>query len=334
MSVTSTTITASPTFDDFLPSRQKLVLNVEMSFLREQLVSQSTRSRTLPSREAVGNAANKKQPRCHLQPPKKRIKKVPVNKPVFRRVHPLDIFFKAENARKKFDEEKKYKPWDYYVDKDVEEEHNREIVISSSSIKSKTLFPDIGEVREDRNVSFDVAEEANLPYNKLPGISPDSREMSAVSRTMANECDVTFYSKTPPNKKRKDTKKGKISNERDTDVFNISFRPNSRGDYDPNSELRSSYYTIKRLDTTTIPRVDSRPRNLLGSRNLTQSTITIPARQKPTSFHALLVGTQKLLHRKNKIECDGGYRSVPIENWTQSKVNNYPGYSSVPLQRY
>lgn len=121
MSVTSTTITASPTFDDFLPSRQKLVLNVEMSFLREQLVSQSTRSRTLPSREAVGNAANKKQPRCHLQPPKKRIKKVPVNKPVFRRVHPLDIFFKAENARKKFDEEKKYKPWDYYVDKDVEE---------------------------------------------------------------------------------------------------------------------------------------------------------------------------------------------------------------------
>ena len=330
MSVTSTTITASPTFEDYQPSRQKLVLNVEMSFLRDQLVSQSTRTRTLASSEAERNATA--QPQCHVQPPTKRIKKVTLNKPMFRRVHPLDIFFKAENARKRLDEEKKYKPWDYYVDRDVDDEHNREIVISSSSIKSRAVFPDISEVREDRNVSFDVAEEENLAYNKLPGINPVSREMSALSRTMANDCDVTFYSKTPPNKNRKDPKRGKPSKERDAEVFNISFRPNSRGNYDPNSELRSSYYTIKRIDTSNIPRADSRP-NFLGGRNLTQSTIPIPSRKK-SSFHALLVGTQKLLHRKNKIECDGGYRSVPIENWTQSKANPYPGYSSVPLQRF
>lgn len=330
MSVTSTTITTSPAFDDYLPAKQRLVLNVEMSFLREQLVSQSTKSRTLTSREADNNI--KSHPQCLAQPPMKRIKKVTLNRPVYRRVHPLDIFFKTETARKKLNDEKKYKSWDYYADKEVDEEHNREIVISSSSTKSKTIFPDIGEGREDRNVSFDVAEESTAAYNRLPDIVPESREMSAVSRTMANECDVTFYTKTPPNKNRKVKKRGKQFGERDTEVFNISFRPNSRGNYDPNSELRSSYYTIKRLDTN-VPPVDEKP-NLFQKRNVIQSTIPMPSKQKKTSFHALLVGTQKLLHRKNKIECDGGYRSVPIENWTQAKIYDYPGYHSVPLQRF
>lgn len=74
----------------------------------------------------------------------------------------MDIFFKVENVWKKFDEEKKYKFWDYYVDKDVEEEYNWEIVILFFFIKLKIFFFDIGEVCEDRNVSFDVVEEVNF----------------------------------------------------------------------------------------------------------------------------------------------------------------------------
>lgn len=180
----------------------------------------------------------------------------------------MDIFFKVENVWKKFDVEKKYKFWDYYVDKDVEEEYNWEIVILFFFIKLKIFFFDIGEVCEDRNVSFDVVEEVNLLYNKFLGIFLDFCEMSVVSRIMVNECDVIFYSKILLNKKWKDIKKGKIFNEWDIDVFNISFCFNSCGDYDLNSEFRSSYYIIKRLDIIIILCVDLRFRNLLGSWNL------------------------------------------------------------------
>jgi len=109
----------------------------------------------------------------------------------------------------------------------------------------------------------------------------------------------------------------------DEDTYTISFRQDIRGKYDPQSELHSDYYTIKRVDATNnsnkgrIKLVDQ-PKNVTFAPNM--------------NFSAILLGTTKHIHKKHHIECEGGSSAEYFEEMTRPKVlYGMPGYSSVPL---
>ena len=314
MSLPTTATITPPPLENGTICGQRLVLNVEMSFIREQLLSQSThKSSTRCSQRATANELflNGRRTKGTATLEKRR------------RLHPLDVYFKSEEARRRHKKNMKYQYNNYVAESEtVEPLNDNDVGMKNERSESRLFLPEIEDTRDTRKVDF--VSQNKTDNEKLPSLAPVSRGAS----TMANYCDVTILCKTPPtphilpNGRERKTKQHKTNADDNADLYNITFR-STRGsrNYDPESELHSDYYTIRKVESQNNV-------NMKYSQTLRDSL----KYSRSKRFNAVLVGTQKYLHKKHDIE-DDGHRSVPVDQWNHNKLAyDAPGYSSVPLR--
>lgn len=222
---------------------------------------------------------------------------------------PLNVYFRSEESRRKHDFQKSCKPWYYYVNHENTFLYGRPSrqFLTDTSLPSvhknlqaySDLFPMLS--HDKKRVAFEN-NKVKKSKEKLPKIS-HKRPHSDRNNTTEQVSDVTLEFTRPVkdefSMELKDLETPDDNDEDvvdETEVYTISFRQDSGGDYDPQSELHSDYYTLKKIETV---RRRTRP----------HKTVTIPDHRK--NFRAVLLGSQKHLHKKFHIECEG-FHSVPL----------------------
>ncbi|OWF55914.1 hypothetical protein KP79_PYT06440 [Mizuhopecten yessoensis] len=258
---------------------------------------------------------------------------------------PISVYYRTEASRKRKMLGKQYKSWDYYADNDIDKLYT-EVKHSSRSTELPEVFTraqtgldyPVNVLRRGKRVAFDVIDAPFYP-ERLPNITPVTPRSRNSTREKMSAMTI-FAKGSPLASPRKETEKDmfpKNINEvfreywqDDGDTYKISFRQDTRGNYDPNSELHSDYYSVSR--------VNDEPESKPKTKKLSKRDIRLLSRPKAVTFpspsykfNAMMIGTTKTLHEKHHL--DDRYYSESIEELVNSGLAYHMGYTSIPLLR-
>lgn len=263
-----------------------------------------------------------------------RIKREKVIQEVLHRKElPIALYYRTEASRKRKSKGKEC-PLEYHEASDIDSTYT-DSRVSNNFNELPELFTRVNHkinniVGCPRKVAFDVIDTPFYPQ-RLPNITPVtplSRSGSGREKMSA----MTIYAKGSPNiSPSKTTDKEMFPKhindmfreywQEDGSTYKISFRQDSRGNYDPGSELHSDYYSVNRVsgqDATDklAPEFVGRPK-----------AVTFPPPSH--TFNAMLVGTTKTLHPKHHL--DDRYFSESIEELVRSGLAYHMRRQSGPL---
>lgn len=256
---------------------------------------------------------------------------------------PISVYYRAEASRKRKMGGKQYRSWDFYADNDLNKVYD-DMKPTSRSTELPDVFTRVNSggypinfIRRGKRVAFDVIDAPFYP-ERLPNITPVTPRSRGSTREKMSA--MTIYAKgSPRSSPRKDSDKDMFPKnvndmfreywQEDGETYKISFRQDTRGNYDPHSELHSDYYSVSRVNDepeTTKPKKLSKKDIRLTNR---PKAVTFPA--PDFKLNAVLVGTSKTIHEKHHL--DDRYFSQSIEELVTSNLAYHPAYTSIPLLR-